>query len=232
MIGVHAQKCRDAMGYDATPCEIAEWLRDGNNNALIAKQIWDGQGYGAWSTFNVGSHIPYLPEAREAVAIVLPEYGGPGPAPAPAPAPPPPPPSSPPDVGPQPGTFYTVKSGDTLSSISAEAYGTPDDWPVIYAHNAPNIPDPNVIYAGQIFYIPTVDQVHEYWDAQNQPVPPGTPEPSPVPPPPPPPSPTPPPPSIPDDTTADGYVTKSQMGSVMRDIGKSFNDLADTIDRS
>ena len=53
-----------------------------------------------------------------------------------------------------PGSNYTVQQGDTLSSIAQQAYGDSNQWEVI--SNANNITNPNLIYAGQVLYIPTL----------------------------------------------------------------------------
>ena len=53
-----------------------------------------------------------------------------------------------------PGSNYTVQQGDTLSGIAQQAYGDSNQWEAI--SNANNITDPNLIYAGQVLYIPTL----------------------------------------------------------------------------
>ena len=49
---------------------------------------------------------------------------------------------------------YTVKSGDTLSSIAEHFYKDPDFWQAIYWANHSRIPYANVIQAGQVLAIP------------------------------------------------------------------------------
>ena len=44
---------------------------------------------------------------------------------------------------------YTVKQGDTLSVIAAHAYGNAADWPAVWWPNRHQVPNPNVIAAGQ-----------------------------------------------------------------------------------
>ena len=44
---------------------------------------------------------------------------------------------------------YTVKAGDTLSSISQHEYGTVADWPALWWINRGTVRDPDVIQAGQ-----------------------------------------------------------------------------------
>jgi nucleoid-associated protein YgaU len=51
-------------------------------------------------------------------------------------------------------TFYTVKSGDTLSKIAREHYGNAGKYPVIFEANKPMLSDPNKIYPGQVLRIP------------------------------------------------------------------------------
>ena len=49
---------------------------------------------------------------------------------------------------------YTVRSGDTLSSIAESFYHNPGDWQWIYAANRSKISDPNSIYVGERLTIP------------------------------------------------------------------------------
>ncbi len=51
-------------------------------------------------------------------------------------------------------TFYTVKSGDTLSKIAAEHYGAASKYMVIFEANKPMLADPDKIYPGQTLRIP------------------------------------------------------------------------------
>ena len=49
---------------------------------------------------------------------------------------------------------YTVRSGDTLSSIAQHFYHNPADWPWIYQANKSKVRDPNAIYVGESLTIP------------------------------------------------------------------------------
>lgn len=49
---------------------------------------------------------------------------------------------------------YTVRPGDTLSSIAQRFYGNPADWRLLYQANRSEIPNPNVIYPGQVLNVP------------------------------------------------------------------------------
>jgi LysM repeat protein len=49
---------------------------------------------------------------------------------------------------------YTVQSGDTLSAIAQNFYGTGNDWTVLYWANDSQIQNPNVIEVGQVLSIP------------------------------------------------------------------------------
>ena len=51
-------------------------------------------------------------------------------------------------------TFYTVKSGDTLSKIAREHYGNANQYPKIFEANKPLLKDPDEIYPGQVLRIP------------------------------------------------------------------------------
>lgn len=51
-------------------------------------------------------------------------------------------------------TFYTVKSGDSLSKIAKEHYGNAGKYPVIFEANKPMLKDPDKIYPGQVLRIP------------------------------------------------------------------------------
>jgi LysM repeat protein len=49
---------------------------------------------------------------------------------------------------------YAVRPGDTLSSISARVYGKSGDWQWLYHVNSKTIPDPDLIYPGQVLNVP------------------------------------------------------------------------------
>ena len=51
-------------------------------------------------------------------------------------------------------TFYTVKSGDSLSKIAKEHYGNAMKYPMIFEANKPMLSDPDKIYPGQVLRIP------------------------------------------------------------------------------
>ena len=51
-------------------------------------------------------------------------------------------------------TMYTVESGDSLSKIAQEVYGSSDDYMKIFEANKPMLSDPNKIYPGQVLRIP------------------------------------------------------------------------------
>jgi LysM repeat protein len=49
---------------------------------------------------------------------------------------------------------YTVRSGDSLSSIAGRVYRNPDAWPVLYWANHSKIRWANIIMAGQVLHVP------------------------------------------------------------------------------
>jgi LysM repeat protein len=49
---------------------------------------------------------------------------------------------------------YTVRAGDSLSSIAQHFYGNPADWTWIYHANESVVHNPNDIYAGEVLTIP------------------------------------------------------------------------------
>jgi len=51
-------------------------------------------------------------------------------------------------------TFYTVKSGDSLSKIAKAYYGQAGKYPAIFEANKPMLKDPDKIYPGQVLRIP------------------------------------------------------------------------------
>ena len=53
--------------------------------------------------------------------------------------------------------FHTVERGDTLSKISKEHYGDPNQYPLIFEANKPMLQDPDKIYPGQVLRIPPMD---------------------------------------------------------------------------
>jgi Tfp pilus assembly protein FimV len=54
----------------------------------------------------------------------------------------------------EPARHYTVRPGDTLSSIAQRFYGDPADWPWLYQANRSVIDNPDVIYAGEVLNVP------------------------------------------------------------------------------
>ena len=56
-----------------------------------------------------------------------------------------------------PAVTYTVASGDTLSKISKEYYGTPDEYMRIFYANRDKLRDPDRINVGQELVIPPDD---------------------------------------------------------------------------
>jgi nucleoid-associated protein YgaU len=53
-----------------------------------------------------------------------------------------------------PSTYVTVKSGDTLSKISKDAYGDANAYKQIFEANQPMLSSPDRIYPGQLLRIP------------------------------------------------------------------------------
>ncbi|MFK3990830.1 MULTISPECIES: peptidoglycan-binding protein LysM [unclassified Psychrobacter] len=51
-------------------------------------------------------------------------------------------------------TMYTVKSGDSLSKIAKEVYGSANDYMKIFEANKPMLSSPDKIYPGQVLRIP------------------------------------------------------------------------------
>jgi LysM repeat protein len=51
-------------------------------------------------------------------------------------------------------TYYSVRSGDTLSKIADRYYHNANDWQYLYHENAKAISDPNLIYVGERLFIP------------------------------------------------------------------------------
>jgi LysM repeat protein len=54
---------------------------------------------------------------------------------------------------------YTVRPGDSLSTIAAHAYGTTADWPAVWWANRHQVANPNMIAAGQRLHLPASGRV-------------------------------------------------------------------------
>ena len=54
---------------------------------------------------------------------------------------------------------YAAQPGDTLSAIAARAYGSAADWPAVWWANRRQLPDPDLIAAGQRLELPGRPQV-------------------------------------------------------------------------
>jgi len=74
----------------------------------------------------------------------------------PAPPGPPAPPGHHPGPGRVGGGTYTVAPGDNLYDISGHEYGDANLWPVIWAANSREDPNPNLIFPGQVLQIPAI----------------------------------------------------------------------------
>ncbi|MCW2895466.1 MAG: LysM peptidoglycan-binding protein [Actinomycetia bacterium] len=57
-------------------------------------------------------------------------------------------------------TYYSVRSGDTLSNIANSYYHSADDWQYLYHENDKALSDPNLIYVGQRLLIPATAPAH------------------------------------------------------------------------
>jgi LysM repeat protein len=51
-------------------------------------------------------------------------------------------------------TYYSVRGGDTLSTIAERYYGNPNDWQFLFHENAKTISNPNLIFEGERLLIP------------------------------------------------------------------------------
>jgi LysM repeat protein len=51
-------------------------------------------------------------------------------------------------------TYYRVRSGDSLSKIAEQRYGSTSDWRYLYSVNAKTIPNPDDIFAGELILLP------------------------------------------------------------------------------
>ena len=60
---------------------------------------------------------------------------------------------------------YTIRPGDTLSQIAARAYGSGADWPAIWWANRRQVPDPDLITAGQRLALPSSPRCRRGWPA-------------------------------------------------------------------
>lgn len=67
---------------------------------------------------------------------------------------------------PQPGSNYTIVSGDSLSSIAERAYGDPQQWPIIYNANQTILKstDPNIVFPGETVFIPEQPELKQLRD--------------------------------------------------------------------
>ena len=51
-------------------------------------------------------------------------------------------------------TYYSVRSGDTLSKIADRYYGNPGDWKFLFHENAKTISNPDLIFVGERLLVP------------------------------------------------------------------------------
>ncbi len=60
-------------------------------------------------------------------------------------------------TGVKPGTLVVIESGNSLWRIARKTYGTGFRYTVIYEANKKQIKDPNLIFPGQVFSLPSVN---------------------------------------------------------------------------
>jgi len=68
--GVHHALLQAASG-STDPCQWRDYLFIPINNAYIARQVWQSQGFGAWTAYNNGSYLAFKPQATLAVDAAL-----------------------------------------------------------------------------------------------------------------------------------------------------------------
>jgi hypothetical protein len=59
---------------------------------------------------------------------------------------------------------YTVRPGDSLSSIASHAYGNHADWPAVWWANRRKVPNPNVISVGERLVLPASGHVPQWME--------------------------------------------------------------------
>jgi nucleoid-associated protein YgaU len=57
-------------------------------------------------------------------------------------------------------TFYTVRSGDTLSKIADDFYHNANDWQFLFQENAKTISNPDLIFTGERLLVPATAPAH------------------------------------------------------------------------
>jgi len=77
-------------------------------------------------------------------------------------------------------TSYTIRSGDSLSSIAGKVYHKQDAWPVLYWANRGTIRWANIIGEGQVLKVPAMPAKIPAAPSQLAPAPPPAPAPAPV----------------------------------------------------
>jgi LysM repeat protein len=117
-------------------------IKCGDTLSKIARNFGTSVNYLAWLN---GIANPNHIIAGTTICVRAKQPHPPAPPPCP-PGPKPPPPPPPPHHG---GFYYTVRLGDTLGNIGAR-YG----WSAWYLAQINGIPNPNIIYAGQVLWIP------------------------------------------------------------------------------
>jgi len=68
-LGVHTPMIQAMSGLDQ-PCQLAEWLKDPDNNFRAIAAVNANQGLSAWSVYNNGAYERYL-ESAEAAGVLL-----------------------------------------------------------------------------------------------------------------------------------------------------------------
>ena len=61
----------EQMSGSTSPCAWAQWLYVPAHNVAACYAIWQGSGFGAWTTYRTGAYRQNMPQAKAAVSDVL-----------------------------------------------------------------------------------------------------------------------------------------------------------------
>lgn len=166
---IRSVKAQSGTGGYRDPAELAKF--DPPFNAKAARSVYLAQGFRAWSTYNSGAYQGYMLKATynpppavppgsyivtggDTLSAIGQKTGHPwrdiaavnkisGPRYTIYPG----------NVLLLPDFPYTVRSGDTLTSIAATV-GSDLDWQTLHAYNKATVPNPNVLEVGQVLRVP------------------------------------------------------------------------------
>jgi nucleoid-associated protein YgaU len=136
--------------------KVIHHVQSGETLQAISRKYFNGDATHDKAIFEANrKSIPAMNKLRAGVRLEIPIDKAPAaPTPLARPVAVQPAPAAPGANAPAATIDYTVKEGQTLSSIAAASYGSKNDWPKLYELNKDRIKDPDRLAPGTVIRVP------------------------------------------------------------------------------